>query len=568
MLYLKRLKTILQSNTFYIIFTLLLLIFVIITTKVIKYNSNINKNSFTGVVTNIVVNDDKVDIYIKNKEIFKGTIYNKDNIDYYDYLGKKVKVIFEDKEISNNTIFNTFNYKEYLYNNGIYKIGNINNITIIKDSNIFYKIKLFIIKRINTYDNKIKEYLNLFILGNKSMLDNNIYSSYKDNGISHLFAISGMHINLIIVLLSFIFKKFRYKNIVISITLLFFMFITNFTASVLRTCIFFVLKFLSIFLNIKINNIKLLFLTLYIVLIINPFMIYNTGLLYSFIITLSLLLEKNHILGNYIVRILKISFISFIVSLPITMSINYEINLLSIILNIIYVPFVSLIVFPLSILTFIFPFLSNILIIIINILEKSSLFFNINSISIVIPKLNIFIIIIYYGLLLLFYFKRKKILIIMCLTTIILYKIIFNIDSNNYVYYFDVSQGDSFLIITPYHKNITMIDTGGIVNSDYHPINNIILFLKSIGITKINSLIITHGDYDHMGETVNLVNNFKVEKVIFNCGEYNELEEDLIKVLNKKKIPYYSCIKEFNLDNNKLYFLQTKELEKENKKLK
>ena len=73
-----------------------------------------------------------------------------------------------------------------------------------------------------------------------------------------------------------------------------------------------------------------------------------------------------------------------------------------------------------------------------------------------------------------------------------------------------------------------------------------------------------HGDFDHMGEAVNLVKNFKVEKVIFNCGEFNELEQDLIKVLDKKKIPYYSCIKELNIDNNKLYFLQTKEYDNEN----
>ena len=61
-----------------------------------------------------------------------------------------------------------------------------------------------------------------------------------------------------------------------------------------------------------------------------------------------------------------------------------------------------------------------------------------------------------------------------------------------------------------------------------------------------------HGDYDHMGEAINLVQNFKVEKVIFNCGEFNELELDLIKVLDEKKIPYYSCIKELNIDDNKL----------------
>ena len=67
-----------------------------------------------------------------------------------------------------------------------------------------------------------------------------------------------------------------------------------------------------------------------------------------------------------------------------------------------------------------------------------------------------------------------------------------------------------------------------------------------------------------MGEAINLVNNFKVEKVIFNCGEFNELENDLINLLDKKKIPYYSCIKELNIDNNKLYFLNNKDYRNEN----
>ena len=67
-----------------------------------------------------------------------------------------------------------------------------------------------------------------------------------------------------------------------------------------------------------------------------------------------------------------------------------------------------------------------------------------------------------------------------------------------------------------------------------------------------------------MGEAINLVENFKVEKVIFNCGEFNELEQNLIKVLDNKKIPYYSCIKELNIDNNKLYFLNNEDYGNEN----
>lgn len=67
-----------------------------------------------------------------------------------------------------------------------------------------------------------------------------------------------------------------------------------------------------------------------------------------------------------------------------------------------------------------------------------------------------------------------------------------------------------------------------------------------------------------MGEVINLVNDFKVEKVIFNCGKFNDLEQSLIKVLDKKKISYYSCIEELNIDKYKLQFLNTKEYDNEN----
>lgn len=73
-----------------------------------------------------------------------------------------------------------------------------------------------------------------------------------------------------------------------------------------------------------------------------------------------------------------------------------------------------------------------------------------------------------------------------------------------------------------------------------------------------------HGHYDHMGEAITLVENFKVEKVIFSCGEFNDLEQNLIKVLDKKKIEYYSCIKEINIDDYKLHFLNTHDYGNEN----
>ena len=73
-----------------------------------------------------------------------------------------------------------------------------------------------------------------------------------------------------------------------------------------------------------------------------------------------------------------------------------------------------------------------------------------------------------------------------------------------------------------------------------------------------------HGDYDHIGGAIHLVRDFKVKKVIFNCGAFDELEQELIEVLNKKKISYYSCIKELNISDNKLYFLNHKDYGNEN----
>ena len=66
----------------------------------------------------------------------------------------------------------------------------------------------------------------------------------------------------------------------------------------------------------------------------------------------------------------------------------------------------------------------------------------------------------------------------------------------------------------------------------------IVFFFENKGFIRLTNYQSPHGDYKHMGETINLVNNFKVEKVIFNCGEFNELEQELINVLEKKKILY------------------------------
>ena len=108
-----------------------------------------------------------------------------------------------------------------------------------------------------------------------------------------------------------------------------------------------------------------------------------------------------------------------------------------------------------------------------------------------------------------------------------------------------------------------MIDTGGIYNNDLTS-NVLIPSLKSRGIRKLDYIIITHGDYDHMGEAINLVNDFKVDNVVFNIGDINSIESSIISVLEKKNIKYYIGLDKLKINNNTLYFLNTKEYDNEN----
>ena len=325
----------------------------------------------------------------------------------------------------------------------------------------------------------------------------------------------------------------------------------------------FILLTLNKLFNFKIKTKNIIMLTFIIIVLINPYYIYNLGFQLSYLISFYLIIFA-HIINkhkNYFKKLSITSLISFLVSFPIIISNYYQVNLLSILINLLFVPIISYIVLPLAFITLILP-TDSFLILTMDILEGISLSLtNINYLLLELPKPSIYLIIIYYATITLLLINKKS--FISLLTTIFIHKISINFNPNMEILFLDVSQGDSILLHYPHNKYNILIDTGG--NYNYEISKNIIIpYLKSKGINKIDYLILTHGDYDHMGESINLIENFKVEKVIFNCGEFNDLEKELIKVLEKKKIKYYSCIKELNIDKNKLQFLNTKEYDNEN----
>ena len=529
----------------------------------------------------IKINGNQLKMEVKAKEKIIMTYYFKTEQEKEYYLknlelGDEIHSYGKLVQPSSNCNFLSFNYQNYLKSKKIYWLFSIEKFQINKKDNIFYKIKNKMLKRIENSQNQ--KYLKTLILGEND-LEENVKDTYRLNGTSHLFSISGMHITLLTTSLLFILNKVSKKKwihfIIISIILIFYIFLTNYSPSVIRAALLFIFLNIKKVCSLQISNFEILLFLFLFLLSYNPYYVYNIGFLYSFIISLGLIYFSNQFCNeSYLKRIFHISLIAFLLSIPITIKNFYEINLLSPLINILFVPLMSFVIFPFTIFTFLFPILNSIYTILIQILEVLSFLCSKVAIVIILKDISFFIILLYYIVIIWLIQHLTVRNVFLLIFFLLFHSNLCYLDKSMSITTLDVGQGDSIVVKFPQNQSNILIDTGGIVSfetqnwkmrNSYSISKSITIpYLKSIGIHKLNYLIITHGDYDHMGEAINLVNNFKVEKVIFNCGSYNDLEKELIKVLDKKKIKYYSCIKELNIDKNKLHFLQTKEYDNEN----
>lgn len=493
----RKLKNILQHRYLFKVSAIVCLILVIIFTNIFRVDSKFDgtETSFVGVVYKIKCSSDKTILYIKEKSSERLVI------NYFDILenvsiGDKIEVEGVLEEPNNNDVFNLFNYKKYLYYNkihyqvvanGVVKIGN--------NSNVLYYIKNKFISRINKLP-KAKEYVKTFLLGDTSLIDGQILNSFRSNGISHLFSISGMHISLFASCILYILKRISYNNfynyfIVINF-LVFYMLLVGTLPSVVRSTIMYILFALNKVFNLKIKSIDIMCILLIIMLLINPMYVYNVSFQYSYIISFSLILFNKNIQRhkNKIGKSLYISILSFFVAFPITIYNYYKVNILGIFLNIIFIPFVSVIIFPLSIVSFIFPFMSYILSFFVNVLEYVSRVIEISKFGIIcFSKPNIYLIILYYIFIYMFLYNYKNVYIFVF---ILLHKYYMYFNPFFNVVYLSVGNGDSSLITLPYNKGNILIDTGGLYNYEIVK-NKTIPYLMSLGITKVDYLITTHG---------------------------------------------------------------------------
>ena len=221
-------------------------------------------------------------------------------------FGDKIQFEGEYSNPSEQRNYRGFDYKKYLKSLNVagtvkakeIKVLKKNNLNVVRmvSNQIFLKIKQNIE---NTYKNKESSLILGIMLGYTDNIENNIKDEFSSNNISHILAISGMHISYIMIGISVLFNKLlgkRKTRILTIFLLIIYVLVTGFFPSIIRAEIMGIMLLLSFLIYRKSDIWTNISLSLLCILITNPFLILNTGLILSYGGTIGIIIFQKNVL--------------------------------------------------------------------------------------------------------------------------------------------------------------------------------------------------------------------------------------------------------------------------------
>ncbi|HJD06111.1 MAG TPA: ComEC/Rec2 family competence protein [Candidatus Onthoplasma faecipullorum] len=217
------------------------------------------------------------------------------------------------------------------------------------------------------------------LFGDKAQLFDEQYESFRLSGVAHLLAVSGLHVGIIVNIICAIFKLFKKEGwgrlITVAIFVFFYAYICDFSVSVLRACIMAVCLLLSKLLAREYDPLSSISLAGIVLFIINPFVMFDVSFLMSFSCVLGITLLFRPIkkalsktkMPNWLAISLAMSCATSISLIFIMAYFFKTLNVISLFANIILIPIFTFgftILFVVSILSLIFPFLRYLMIVV------------------------------------------------------------------------------------------------------------------------------------------------------------------------------------------------------------
>ena len=502
-------------------------------------------------------------------------------------IGDIVSVTGKLREIKSNGNPRLFNYKRFnlkkkifsnIYSDDVKKIGENKNLK--RD---FHKFAENVFDTFLSTDNS--NIMKRIFLANN--YDADFENNIREIGLSHILAVSGLHIGIIYLILSKILVILPIKRLFREIIILFFIFLYAYLignpASVLRAEIFlFISIFSSLYGKVK-DRLNDLFLTIFVILLINPYMIFDVGLYLSAFSVLGIIkilpyFSKKR--DGFILKSLKLTFSVMLIILPIILYTFGKFSIITFFSNLILTPiFVICIVISFFILLFgllslkICAVLGLLVNNLLNLIRLNVDFLKDININITFYEYNIVFVIFTYFLLLV-YFKRRDFKYfsfgdIKFLTTFVM--IVFAFSNVFYIYknevninFIDIGQGDACLIRGK--QNNILIDTGGITFGKGDNGKSVLIpYLQKHGVKKLDFVFISHLDADHCKNLSSLSKEVKIKNLFFRKDGYRDFVKKYGEVKAENIYNIENNLK-LNLEDVSLEVLKAKDSTEENER--
>lgn len=269
-----------------------------------------------------------------------------------------------------------FDYQKYLLSKGIayqVTVKSLNDINCTGSSplNRIFTIRDNLLAHV--MENISKEtaaWLNALVLGDDTHLDEDIVELFQRWSLSHILAISGLHIGLVVGFVYFLLIKLNLvtKEKAQWLMILFlpvYAVIAGGEPSVWRSATMVLLFIIIRKIRLDFSVTDILSIVFLLLILVDKYIVYHVGFQLSFVVTFGLLLSRQWIsqTNSALLQVFYISFVAQLMILPLQLAYFYTFQPLSIILNVLVVPYFSLFVIPFMFIMLMlspFPIIANI----------------------------------------------------------------------------------------------------------------------------------------------------------------------------------------------------------------
>ncbi|MDD4666250.1 MAG: DNA internalization-related competence protein ComEC/Rec2 [Clostridia bacterium] len=460
-----------------------------------------------------------------------------------------------------------FNYREYLAQQEIFQIVNCHQGEVEVSDNgrglqaLAARGRKQVVRHLNRILPQRERGLLLGVLfGDTKVMAEEEWEAYQRAGVVHLFAVSGLHVGIVLGLIWFLLSFCKSNPLLRlslgAVVLTGYGFMVGWSASILRASSMALLGLLALAVDRKNDLYNSLGAAAWIVLILYPGELFQVGFQLSFLTTLGIIYLTPWLEKKGCGKLLAVPLAASMASMPILAYHFNQISLIAPLVNIIAVAvtsFAAVLSFLAAFLTWVWPCLSTpffwaagFIMFILSELVIWCAELKWAGINIATPAPQVIICLYLFMAVLPFLAYSRYLIrgipvkIKSVAASLLVLTVVFAcwpVSRKMEVIFLDVGQGDSILIRTPKGKT-ALIDGGGTPGSDF-PVGKKVVrpVLAHYGINKIELMMMSHRDLDHSEGLLEIMPYFQVG-VFFQppCEENNEMEKRIAELCAQKKI--------------------------------